>query len=236
MHALEFLVRDAELDAAQGVGLDQVDEFPGNDASGKLGGQAAHQIGRSDAVEQAAGGAGEADVDLCDAEFDVAVGAVLGEIDVIYADDFAAAGVDDLLVEQILAQGEPALVGFVMFELLFEDVEANDAGGDKSESIVARDERKVFAAAEENAGDAVGLVGGLDEKFGDVADEMAVAVVGFPAQQIGCVQHFASLRAAGSGCWPRGQTEISNMETQAEYSKPGNAPGHGNANSSRYLY
>ncbi len=35
------------------------------------------------------------------------------EVDVIDADDFAAAGVDDLLIEQIFLYGEPGFVGFV---------------------------------------------------------------------------------------------------------------------------
>ena len=37
------------------------------------------------------------------------VGAKFGEVDVVDADDFAACGVDDLLVEEIFADGEPAI-------------------------------------------------------------------------------------------------------------------------------
>src|ERR1700674_715843 len=59
--------------------------------------------------------------------------------------------------------------------------------------IVTRDERKEFAAPEQNASDAVGLVGRLDEEFGDVADEVAVLVVGLSAQEFRGVQHFSLL-------------------------------------------
>jgi hypothetical protein len=79
-----------------------------------------------------------------------------------------------------------------MFEILFFHVQANDAGGNEGDVVVAREQGKKFSSAKEDAGHAVGLVGRLDEEFGDLADEMAVAVVGFPAQQVGGVQHFSS--------------------------------------------
>ena len=54
--------------------------------------------------KQAANGAGKADVHLSDAQLGVAVDALVGEINVVDADDFAAVGIDDLLVEQVFAQ------------------------------------------------------------------------------------------------------------------------------------
>ena len=66
-------------------------------------------VGRNDALQQAANGAGQADVHLRDAQLGVAVGALVGQIDIVHADHFAAVGVDDLLVEQILLHGQPAL-------------------------------------------------------------------------------------------------------------------------------
>ena len=51
-------------------------------------------------MEKAANGAGEADVYLGDAEFGVAIGALVGQVNVIYANDFAAVGVNDLLASQ----------------------------------------------------------------------------------------------------------------------------------------
>jgi hypothetical protein len=58
--------------------------------------------------------------------------------------------------------------------------------------IVTRDEWKEFPAPEQNASDAVRLVGGLDEEFGHLADEVAVLVVGFSAQEFRGVEHFSS--------------------------------------------
>ena len=192
MHAFEFLVRDAELHAAQRVRLDQVDEFPGDDARWQPGRQPAHQTRRGNAVQQAAGGARQAHVHLRDAQFDRAVDALLGEINVVHADNFSAAGIDDLLVEQVLAHGQPGFIGLVMFEVLLFHVQADDARGDEGDVIVTHDQGKKFSPAKEDPRHTVRLVGGLDEQFGDLADEMAVAVVGFSAQEIGCVQHFAS--------------------------------------------
>ena len=68
---------------------------------------------RDDALQQAANRGRQADVHLGDAQFGVAVRALLGEIDVVDADDLAAVGVDDLLVEQILAHGKPCFVRVV---------------------------------------------------------------------------------------------------------------------------
>ena len=83
MHAFEFLVSDAELHAAQRVRLDQVDEFPGDDARRQPGRQAANQTGGGNAMQQAPSGARQAHVHLRDAQLDRAVDALLGEIDVV---------------------------------------------------------------------------------------------------------------------------------------------------------
>lgn len=93
-------------------------------------------------------------------------------------------------------QGKPAFVGLVVLESLFQHIEPDNSRGDKSQSIVSCDQRKIFAASQKDPSDAVGLVRGLDKKFGDVADEMAVTIVCFRAQKIRCVQHFASFPPA----------------------------------------
>ena len=190
MHALELLVSDAKFYAPQRVGLDQVDEFPGNDAGGQLGGQAAHQTRRGYAVQQAARGSRETHIHLRYAQFHGAIDALLGEIDIIHADHFAAAGVNNLLVQQVLAHGQPGFIGLVVFEVLLLHVQADYSWRDEGDVVIARGQRKEFPPAEKDAGDAVGLVGGLDKQFVDLADEMAVAIVGFPAQQIRSVQHW----------------------------------------------
>src|ERR1700758_5226523 len=103
MHALEFLVSDAELYSAQRVRFDQVDEFPGNDSGWQLGGQPTNHTGRGYTVEQTAGGAGEAHVHLGDTQLNDAVVSLLGDIDIVHPHYFSAAGIDDLLIEQVLA-------------------------------------------------------------------------------------------------------------------------------------
>ena len=68
-------------------------------------------------------------------------------------------------------------------------VSVNSAGSDARDLIVAGDERAELAAAQQNAGDAIGLIGGLDEEFFHAANEIAADVVGLGAEHFGCVQH-----------------------------------------------
>src|SRR6266853_3639199 len=100
-------------------------------------------------MEEAARRASQTDIHMGNAQFDGTVGALLGEIDVVYADDFSTTGVDDLLVEQILANSKPALIRGVVLEFFLLDVQFEDAGGDECEMIVTRDEWKEFPAAEQ---------------------------------------------------------------------------------------
>jgi hypothetical protein len=80
-----------------------------------------------------------------------------------------------------------------VFQVLFFDIQSDYTRGDKSDAVIARDQGQVFAPSKEDSGDTIRLVGGLDEQFGDLADEVAVAIVCFSAEEIGCVQHFSSL-------------------------------------------
>ena len=59
-----------------------------------------------------------------------------------------------------------------------------------------------MAAREQQARDAVGLVGGLDEHFFHAADEIAERVEGFGAEDFRGMQHENSLTNAFCGnCW-----------------------------------
>ncbi len=123
MHTFKFLVSDAQLHAAKRVGLNQIDELPGNHACRQLGGDSPNHARRGDPVKQSSGGARESHINMGNAQFDGSIGALFGKIDVIDADNFSAARIDNLLVEQILANGEPALIGAVMLELFFFNVQ-----------------------------------------------------------------------------------------------------------------
>src|SRR5271154_5515766 len=105
------------------------------------------------------------------------VGAKFGEVDVIYANDFAAFGVDDLLIEEIFANGEPGFVGLVSFEGAFGNVEIDAARGDFFDLIVTGDEGLEATAGDQEVRDTVGLFGGFDEEFADATDKMGLRVV-----------------------------------------------------------
>jgi len=171
-------VSDTQLDAAERVRLDEVDEFPADGALGKPRLEFANHAGRRETLEKAADGAGKADIDLSDAEFDVIVGAEFGEIDVVDADDFAAGGVDDLLIEEIFLDGKPSFVGLVGSQGAFVDGEVDAAGGDLGDLVVTGDERLETSTRDEEVGDAIGLVSGFDKKFADATDKVVLRVVG----------------------------------------------------------
>ena len=194
----------------KGSGSIKLTNSQGMTRVGSLVAKPAHQAGRGNAVQETPGGARQAHVHLRDAQFDGAVDALLGEINIVHADDFSAAGIDNLLVEQVLAHGQPRFIGLVMFQVLLFHIQADHAGSDKGDVIVTHDQGKKLSPAKEDPGHTVGLVGGLDEQFGDLADEMAVAIVGFSAQKIGSVQHFASFpKPAGrEPLQPRGLSSI----------------------------
>ena len=97
---------------------------------------------------------------------------------------------------EIFADGEPGFIGVVELEGGFVGGEVDAAGSDGGDLVVAGDERAVLAAAEQETGDAVGLVGGLDEHFFHAADEVAERIVGLGADDFGGVKHGDSLRGA----------------------------------------
>lgn len=77
----------------------------------------------------------------------------------------------------------------------------NFADCDGGDLVVAGYERREMAAGEEEMGDAIGLVGGLDEKFADAADVIVLGVVGFGAHQFGGVEfHGLVLFSAAALC------------------------------------
>jgi hypothetical protein len=174
----ELFVGDAELDAAEWVRLDEVNEFPANGALRKPCLEFANHGGGSETLKEAAYSARKPDVNLGNAEFDVTVGAKLGEVDVVDADDLAASGVDDLLIEEILLNGEPGFVGLVGVEGALVDGEIDAAGGNFGDLVVTSDERLEASARDEEVGNAIGLVSGFDKEFTDATNEIVLRVVG----------------------------------------------------------
>ena len=78
-----------------------------------------------DTLEEPTDSAGEANVDLGDAKLDIAVGAGLGEVNIVDADDLAASRVDDLLIEKIFSDGKERFVGLVGVESALGDIEVD---------------------------------------------------------------------------------------------------------------
>ena len=130
------------------------------------------------------------------AQLNRAICALIGQIDIVHAHDFAAAGIDDLLIEQILAHGEPTFIRRVVIQSLFLDVELDHAGRDERDVIVARHQRQIFAAPEQNSSDAIRLVGRFEEQFVHATDEVARRIVGVRSQKFRGVQHEYSVRDA----------------------------------------
>src|SRR5271165_204437 len=192
MEVLELFVGDAEFDAAERIGLNQIDEFPADGTLREFALQSADHAGWGQALQEAADGAGQADVDLGDAELDMVVGTEFGEVDVIDADDFAASGVDDLLIEEILLDGEPAFVGLVSVEGALVDGEVDASRSDFSNLIVTSDERLEASPRDEVVGYTIGLLSGLDKEFADAADEIALRVKSGGAHEFGGVEHLAA--------------------------------------------
>src|ERR1700741_3391838 len=192
----ELLARHPQLDAAERVGLDEVDELPANRTGRKLFFKPADGHGRDEPLEQAANGAFYPHIHLGDAHFHIAVGALLGKVDVVDADDFSAIGIDDLLVEKILADGEPSFIGVKELKGGLVGAEAHAAWDDRCNLVVTSDNRAVLATAEQQACDAVGLIGRLNEHLFYATDEVAGRIVGLGTENFSGMKHVDSLRAA----------------------------------------
>ena len=89
---------------------------------------------------EAADGARQPHIDLRDAQFDISIGTLLRQVHIIHAHDLAAARIDDLLIEQILAHRQKRLVGFVKLEGALADVQPHRAGSKVGHLIVAGNE------------------------------------------------------------------------------------------------
>ena len=159
-----------------------------------------NQGGRDYALQQTAQGACKPHVHLHQTQLHAAVGALLDQVHIVHAHDLAPAGVDDLLVEQVLAHREPSLIGLIDFEQPFAHVQPQhevrparqrlgDVRGERGNLVVPCHERLESAARKKEIGDAIRLLGGLDEQFTHSPDEVALRVVGFCAHEFCCMKH-----------------------------------------------
>ena len=108
----QAFVRDFELDAARGIGFDEIDKTPGDGAGRNSLEQDVESGAGCEAAQQAADGAAGADIDGMNAQ-DGMRASGLGEgvdleFDVVDADDFAPVNVDDLLIEEVAFEKEEA--------------------------------------------------------------------------------------------------------------------------------
>ena len=103
---------------------------------------------------------------------------MLGNLDVVDTYHFPTVGINYLLVQQVLAHGEPRLIGTVWFQSAFVRGEIDLAGHSRGELIVAGNQGAITAAAKQHAGHPAGLVGGLNEEFLHAAYKISIVIVG----------------------------------------------------------
>ena len=92
---------DSQLHAPRRIGLNQIDEFPGNDSRFQLSHYGFNRSGRSHALQQAPHRPTQTNVDLGNFEIHTAIRRFGMQINIIDADDLASMNVDDLLVEEV---------------------------------------------------------------------------------------------------------------------------------------
>src|SRR5438067_303378 len=110
MQARQPLVLDLQFDPPRRIGFDQVHELPWNDLGGYLLDQPLDCVLRYHAPEQPPHSTARTNVNLSHLQLEAAsVSVFLMKIYIIYADDFPAVHVDDLLVEQVTLKQEEVL-------------------------------------------------------------------------------------------------------------------------------
>ena len=149
---------------------------------------------RNNSLKQASDCGRKADVNLSDAEFGVAVHALVGKVHIVNAHNFAAVCINDLLIKQVFSNGEPALVGMVKLQSGFVGREFHMTGRNRADLVVARHQRAILSSAEHEPRDAVRLLVGDDEHFLDPAYKIAGGIVGFCSENFRCVKHGDSLQ------------------------------------------
>lgn len=142
-------------------------------------------------MQKSSDGTRQSDVDLSDAKFEVSIGAMFGKIDIVDTDDFPARGVNDLLVEKIFLDREPGFIRLIGVQSTLTDAQVNAARGDFGNLVVAGNEWLKASTGNKKVGDAIGLLGRLDEEFADAANVVGLVVIRASAHEFGGVEQLA---------------------------------------------
>ena len=136
MHIFEKLVRDVQANPALRIGLENVAEFPANRMRRDAALKSTNGSWRHDSPQDSAQDRADTDIDLEDVKHIVTVLGKAQERYIVDADDFAALGVDNLLIEQIAHHAQHVLVGVIRSELLV--VEMNAVHVDAFDLVVTK--------------------------------------------------------------------------------------------------
>jgi len=189
VHGFESAGGDVEAETPLGVTFDDVAELPANGIDGDGHHDATDERARQDALHKATEHGPEADVDLLNAEFVVAVVPHPLEGDVGDADHLAAFDVDDLLVEKIAFETEHIVIAMVGSELFIAEPDAIERDG---LNLVMTDSEPGPAATEEIAVYANGIDEGDNGSIANAAQPSALKVVDLEPDKFGkeqVVQH-----------------------------------------------
>ncbi|MEZ5362078.1 MAG: hypothetical protein R2748_06960 [Bryobacterales bacterium] len=171
MELADAVVRDAQLETAVGIRLDDVAVLPGDGVLLEARLQLAdHPVGQ-DALGEPPEGALQAHAHLVDPELVMRVGALDAQRYVVDAHNLAAVHVDDLLVEQIAVEQQVRLVAVIRNELVvgqYDPVEADLA------DLVVADLETDLAVAEEVVGNAARMLSRRNRGFAYTPDARAV--------------------------------------------------------------
>ena len=110
------------------------------------------------------------------------MGTIVVKIDVVDANDFAAVGVDDLLIEEIARYSQHVFIGMIGGEALV--LEVNTGAGDAFHLVVT-DRKPAGTGADEKAVDAHRIDKGDKRGIAQSADMPAFQVVNLEAEEFG---------------------------------------------------
>ncbi len=173
VHLGQPLVLDAQLDAAGGIDLDDIDKLPGDAAEGEFARELFQRGAGQQALEDAAECAAQAHLDLGDAQQVSRALAHPLQIDVVDANHLAAVNVDDLAVDQVLAQVE--VIALILQRRHGAGRAQLERSGGRLHHILRGHNAQAVAGFEHQSGHLAGILAG---GHGDVLEPPAQVAVG----------------------------------------------------------